>query len=138
MTFNFLNLFRPNDHKEDYWEGEDKIFLIEIRDKEHIHAGGNLLISVTNDKLVKSSSNLGFNEIKFIFAHDKENFYFMLHQRYIPIQNYKTSTEKNEYVFLYKKCDELKGNNTTDENEDIVEYGNDFINCKLLHNRKWT
>ena len=60
----------------------------------------------------------------------------MLHQRYIPNQEYKTSTEKDEYDFLYKKCDELKGVNITDENEDIVEYGNYLINCKFLHDRK--
>ena len=45
---------------------------------------------------------------------------------------YENSTMKNEYKYLYKKDDELKGNNITVENEGIVEYGNDFLNCKII------
>ena len=50
----------------------------------------------------------------------------MLEQKYIPIQEYENSTMKNEYQYLYKKDEELKG---------VVEYGNDFINCKIIHSR---
>ena len=32
--------------------------------------------------------------------------------------------------------DELKGDNTTVENEGVVEYGNDFINCKFIHSKQ--
>ena len=60
----------------------------------------------------------------------------MCHQKYIPIQEYKNSTEKDEYKYLYKKDDELKGDNITDENEAIVDYGNDFINYKIIHHRE--
>ena len=59
----------------------------------------------------------------------------MLHPKYIPIQEYKNSTVKNEYRYLYKKDDELKGHNITVENEGIVENGNDFINCKIIHSK---
>ena len=38
----------------------------------------------------------------------------MLHQKYIPIQEHDTSTEKNEYQYTYKKDDELKCDNITD------------------------
>ena len=55
----------------------------------------------------------------------------MLHQKYIPIQDYENSTEKKEYEYLYKKDDELKGD--VIENESIIEYGNDFTNCKNFH-----
>ena len=48
----------------------------------------------------------------------------MCHQKYIPIQEYKNSIEKD---------DELKGDNITDEKEGIVEYGNDFLYCKIIH-----
>ena len=41
----------------------------------------------------------------------------MLHRKYIPIQEYKISTLKNEYQYLYKKGD---------------ENGIDFINCKII------
>ena len=59
----------------------------------------------------------------------------MLHQKQIPIQACKLSTEKDEFQHLCKKDDELKGDNTTDENEGVIEYGNVFINCKIIHDR---
>ena len=43
---------------------------------------------------------------------------------------------KNEYKYLYKKDDELKGDNITVENEGDVEYGNNFINCKIIHSKQ--
>ena len=60
----------------------------------------------------------------------------MLHQKYIPIQEYENSTGKSEYEYLYKMDDELKGDNITIESEGIVEYGNDFINCKIIHSKQ--
>ena len=42
---------------------------------------------------------------------------------------------EEEYQYLYKKDDELKGVKITDENEGIVEYGNDFIHCKIIHSK---
>ena len=56
----------------------------------------------------------------------------MAHQKYIPIQEYEISTVKNEYQYLYKKDEELKGDNVIVENEGIVEYGSDFLNCKII------
>ena len=44
----------------------------------------------------------------------------------------KIQQKKNEYQYLYKKDVELKGDNITVENEGIVGYGNDFINCKII------
>ena len=70
-----------------------------------------------------------------MYAYGKENIYFMLHQKYIPIQEYHFSTVKNEYQYLYKKAEELKGDNITVENEGIVEYGNGFLNCKYVHSK---
>ena len=52
----------------------------------------------------------------------------MLHQKHVDIREYETSTENNEYQNLYKKDDERKGN----ENEGIVEYGNNFKICKII------
>ena len=60
----------------------------------------------------------------------------MLHQKYIPIQEYENSTVKNEYKYLYKKDDEIKSDNITVENEGIVEYGSDFLNCKNIHSKQ--
>ena len=65
--------------------------------------GKKNFIFETNDKIVKYSSEHGFNDVKFPFAHGKEIIYFMLHQKYIPLQEYENSTVKNEYKCLYKK-----------------------------------
>ena len=43
---------------------------------------------------------------------------------------------KNEYQYLYRKDKELKGDNITLENEGIVECGNDFLNCKIVHSKQ--
>ena len=40
--------------------------------------------------------------------------------------------------FLHKKDDEMKNDNVTVENDGIVEFGNDFINCKIIHDRDST
>ena len=77
----------------------------------------------TNDTNLNYSSELGFHDIKYPFAYGEENIHFVLHLKYIPFQEYKNSTEKDEYEYLYKKGDENKG---------IVEYGNDFLNCKII------
>ena len=65
--------------------------------------GENVFSFETNDEIVKYSSEHGFNDVKFPFAHGKENIYFMLYQKYIPLQEYENSTVKNEYQYLYKK-----------------------------------
>ena len=98
--------------------------------------GEKLFSFETNDEIVKYSSEQGFNDVKLPFAHGKENIYFMLHQKCIPLQKYKNSTVKNEYQYLYKKDEELKGDNITDENEGIVEYDNDFSECKIIHSKQ--
>ena len=61
----------------------------------------------------------------------------MLHQKYIPLQEYENSTVKNEYQYLYKKDEELKSDNIRAENEGILEYGNDFVNCKNIHSKQY-
>ena len=54
----------------------------------------------------------------------------MLEQKYIPIEEYENSTVKNKFDYLYNKDEEIK-----DDNEDIVEHGNDFLNCKIIHSK---
>ena len=90
----------------------------------------------TKDELIKYSSEHGFNDVKLPFAHGKENIYFMFHQKYISLQEYEKSTRKNEYQYLYKKDKELKSGNITVKNEGIVEYGDDFINCKIIFSKQ--
>ena len=60
----------------------------------------------------------------------------MLHQKYILFPEYDNSTVKNGYQYWYKKDEEIKGDNITIENEVVVEYGNDFMNCKIVHSKQ--
>ena len=123
MSFDYLYLFRANEHTEDYHirKPNDENFLFKIENKKYIHVGEKLFSFETNDEIVKESSEHGFNDVKFPFAHGKENIYFMLHQKYIPLQDYVNSTVKNEYQYLYKK----------DE-----EHGNEFIKCEIIHSKQ--
>ena len=50
----------------------------------------------------------------------------MIVQKCFTVQEWKSSIEKVDYQYLYKKDGELKGDNITDENAGIIEYGNDF------------
>ena len=61
----------------------------------------------------------------------------MLHQKNIPIQEYEKSTEKSEYECLYKMDGDIKGDNNTDENEGIVEYGKIILNCEIIFSKQW-
>ena len=130
MSFDYLHVFGPDENNK------DGNFLFEIEDKKYTHVGEKLFSFETNDEIVDYFSEHGFNDVKYPFARGKENVYFMLHQKYIPIQEYENSTMENEYQYLYKKDVELKGDNITVENDGVVEYGNDFINCKSIHSKQ--
>ena len=94
--------------------------------------GEKLFSFETNDEI---SSEHGFNDTKFPFDHGKENNYFMLQQKFLPLQEYEKSTEESEYEYLYKMDDKMKGGKNTIENEGIVESGDDFINCEIIHSK---
>ena len=112
-----------------------KIFYSKL-EKIYNHVGEKLFRFETNVEIVEYSSKHGFNGIDFPYAYGEENTYFMLHQKYIPLQENENSTVKNQYEHLYKKDEELKGDDITVEIEGIVEYGNDFINCKIIHSKQ--
>ena len=130
MSFDYLHVFGPDENNK------DGNFLFEIGDKKYIHVGEKSFSFETNDEIVDYFSEHGLNHVKFSYARGKENIYFMLHQKYILLQEYENSTVKNEYQYLYKKDEELKGDNITEENEGDVEYGNAFINCKIIHSKQ--
>ena len=134
MKFDYLNVFRPNEHTEVYYIRKPNIesFPFKIEDKKFIHVGKKIFSFETDDENVKYSSEHGFNDVKFPFAHGKENIYFMLYQKYFSLQEYETSTVKNEYQYFHKKNEEV----TKDpEGIDIV-YGEDFLNCKVIHSKQ--
>ena len=126
MSFDYLHVFGPDENNR------DENFLFEIENKKYIHVGDKLFSFETNE-IVDYFVEHGDNDVKYSFSHGNENIYFMLHQKYIPVQEYMNSSVENVYDYLYKKDMELKGDNITVENEGIVEYGNDFINCKIIH-----
>ena len=129
MSFDYLGVFGPDE------SNKDGSFLFEIAGKKYVHVGEKLFSFETNDEIVDYFTEHGINDVKYSYAYGKENIYFMLELKYIPIQEYQNSTMKNEYQYLYEKDEELKGDNITDENEGNVEYGNNFINCKIIHSK---
>ena len=86
----------------------------------------------TNDEISEYSPAHGYNDIKNPFAHGEENIYFMLHQKDILLLEYEDSSVKKDYEYLYKKDEELKGDNITVENEGFVKCAKDFTNCKII------
>ena len=130
MSFDYLHVFGPDENNK------DGNFLFEIENRKNVHVGKNLFSFETNDEIVEYFSEHGNNDVKYSFAYGKENIYFMLHQKYIPLQEYEKSTMKNEYQYLYKKDEELKGDNNSVEIEGIVEYDNDFIKGKIIHSKQ--
>ena len=129
MSFDYLNVYGPDENNK------DGNFLFEIGDKKYIHVGEDLFTFETNDEIEKFFLEHVNNDVKYPFAYGEENIYFMSHQKFIPIQEYENSTMKNESQYLYKKDEELKGDNITPENDGIVDYGNDFLNCKKIHSK---
>ena len=134
MSFDYLNVFIPNEHTEDYHtkKPNNANFLFKIKNKKYIHVGKNLFSFETNDEIVRYSSEHGYHDIKYPYAYSEENIYFMLHQKYIPLQDYENSTMKNEYQYLYKKNEEI----TNDPERVDIVYGEDFLYSKIIHSKQ--
>ena len=64
MSFDYMHLFRLK---------KDEKFLFEIEAKKYIHVGEKAFSFETNDEFVNYSSAHEFNDVKFPFAHGKEN-----------------------------------------------------------------
>ena len=76
MSFDYLHLFRPNEHSEENHtrKPNNENFLFKIGDKNFIHVGEKLFSSERDDEIVKYSSEHGYNDVKFPFACGNENF----------------------------------------------------------------
>ena len=88
MSFSYLYMFQPNGQKEDYHikKSNDEKFSIEYEDKKYVYIGKNVPPFETNDTILNYPSELGFNDIIFPYVYGEDNIYFMLHQKYILIQ----------------------------------------------------
>ena len=105
IDFQYKRLFRPNKHLERYYVTKPihENFLFKIGDKKYLHVGESVFTFTTNSNIVKYGFGYGFNDIKFPYAYDRTNIYYMLDKKYKPTIQYKKSTFKNEYEFLYRK-----------------------------------
>ena len=120
IDFQYKRLFRPNKHLERYHIGTPKHenFLFKIGDRKSLHVGESIFTFTSDTNIVKYGFRYGFNDIKYPFAYDQTNIYYMLEKKNEPINQYKKSTLKNEYDYLYR-------NNETN--------GKKLQNYKLIH-----
>ena len=138
MSFDYLHLFKPIelDEKTHATKQTNENFLFKIEDKKYIYVGERIFSLETDDEITEYFSEDGHIDVKYPFALSNENICYMLYQKYIPIEEYQNTIEEGEYQYLYKKDSKLKGDNITQENEVVVEYGNDFLNCKIIHSKQ--
>ena len=104
IDFQYKRLFRPNKQLQRYYVTKPihENFLFKIGDKKYLHVGEAVFTFTTNSNIIKYGFEYGFNDIKFPFAYDQTNIYYMLHQKYESFEKYKKSTIKNEYDYLYR------------------------------------
>ena len=115
-----------------------KKILFEFIDGKYIFVFKKSVSFETSDKKVENFSKGRFIDFNYSYDYSNENIYFLLPRKYIPIEEYKNSTQKAEYLYLYERDDEMKGDNFTVENEGIIAYSNDFIIWKIFHDRDST
>ena len=123
--FDYQHLFNP-------FEKTNENFLFKIGDKKYIYVGEKIFTFKTIDDIEEIFSKTKHNDVKYLFALGEENIYYMLHQKYISIEEFENDEMEDEYQYLYKKDSELKG----DDDDGEVEYGNDFVNCKIIHSKQ--
>ena len=98
--------------------------------------GEKIFTLKTIDHIEEYFSESEFNDVKYRFALSKQNIYYMLYQKYITIEEFENTEMEDEYQYLYEKDSELKGDNITVENDGRVEYGNDFLNRKIIDSKQ--
>ena len=135
--FDYLHLFKPFgvEEKTNARIETNDNFLFKINDKKHIYVGDKVPTFETIDDIDEYFSECKGNDIKYPFALSDKNIYFMLYEKFITIKEYEIESREmiDEYEYLYnKKNKELGGDN---DDDGIVEYGNDFLNCKIIHGK---
>ena len=66
MSSECLNVFKPNEHTEDYHirKLNNESFLVEIEDKHYIYVGEKLISFETNDIIKKFFQNMALTTLK--------------------------------------------------------------------------
>ena len=105
INFDYLNVLKPNEHTEDYHirQPNDEKSLFEIEDKKHIYVGEKVFTFETNDKIVKYSLDLGFNDVKFPYANGEETFTLCYIKNIFLFENMKIQQKKMNISFCIKK-----------------------------------
>ena len=85
IDFQYKRLFRPNKQLERYHIGTPKHenFLFKIGDKKYLRVGEAVFTFTTNSNIIIYGFEYGFNDIKFPFAYDQTNIYYMLEKKYV-------------------------------------------------------
>ena len=134
--FDYLHLLRPfGIEKVTHFRIEtNENFLFKIGDKKYIYVGDKISTFETVDDIDEYFSECKGNDIKYPFGLSDKNIYFMLYEKFLTIKEYEIESKEliDEYEYLYNKNKELKGGN---DDDGIVEYGNDFLNCKIIHGK---
>ena len=70
-----MKLFKLNEHAEVYQVRKlnDLNFLSEMEGNNYIYNGDKVVCFETNDKVIKYSSKLGYNDIKYPFSYGEKN-----------------------------------------------------------------
>ena len=132
--FDYQHLFKPSglDERTHARRETNENFLFKTEDKSYLYVGERVFTFKTEDDIDEYFSECRSNDVKYPFALSNENIHYMLYQKYITIEECDNSKMADEYQYLYKKDSELTGDNITVENDGIVEYGNHFLNCKII------
>ena len=90
IDFQYKRLFKPNKHLHRYYIGtpKDENFLFKIGDKKYLYVRESVFTFTTNSNIIKYGFNYGFSDIKFPYAYDQTNIYYMLDEKYEPINQY--------------------------------------------------
>ena len=65
--------------------------------------GEKLVTFGTGDIILTYSSKIGLNNVKYAFAYGCENIYYLLQRKFIPVEEYKNSTEKKTSMSICMK-----------------------------------
>ena len=110
MSFEYLNVFKPNERKEDYHNRKpnDENFLFENEDEKNIYVGEKVITFETIDNIVENFSELGFNEFKFPYAYAEINIFLCYIENLFKFKNMKIQHWKMSMSICIKEIKNWK------------------------------
>ena len=103
MNFIYPYMFKPIENTVAFYirERNDKNFCFEIDNKKYIHLGESLVSFEASDNILEYFSKERFIDVEYPYAYGKENIFFIFPGKSIPVEEYKNSTQKDEYEYLH-------------------------------------